>query len=211
MKNRNIVITEVILCSVGLMVFSFFIHYSFPLKLLSFAGLAASGLIIGKNLATTDDLARITGNRPSLACLGILLPAGLIPGFGLVLLYRWYLGISLVPSGMHGFIFIAAIIGITEEMIFRGYVQGNIRDISATLSIFGGSLAHTGYKCCLFMSPPVAGSIDIGFLALWTMIAGMVFGTINHFTKSIIPSLSAHALFDILVYAEFVNAPWWVW
>lgn len=211
MKNRNIVISEVILCSVGLLIFSFFIHYSFPLKILSFAGLAVSGFIIGKNLVSPADITRITGARPSPGYSALLLIVGLVPGFGLVLLYRWSVDISLIPSVIHGFAFIAAIIGITEEIIFRGYIQGNLRDINATVSILGGSLAHTGYKCCLFMSPLVAGRIDIGYLALWTMIAGITFGTINHFTKSIIPSLAAHALFDILVYAEFVNSPWWVW
>jgi membrane protease YdiL (CAAX protease family) len=53
--------------------------------------------------------------------------------------------------------------------------------------------------------------VDTGFLVLYTFIAGMVFGTIKYLSESLIPAIIAHALFDILVYAEFVNAPWWVW
>lgn len=56
-----------------------------------------------------------------------------------------------------------------------------------------------------------AAGIDIGLLAFWTFVAGIIFGTIKHFSKSILPSFIAHALFDIWVYAEFVSAPWWVW
>ena len=209
--NRNIVVSGVILCSVGLMVFSFFIHYSMPLKILSFAGLAVPGFIIGKNLVSRAGILRITGEMPSPGYLVLLLATGLIPGLGLVMLYRWSIDASLIPSAIHGFAFIAAIIGMTEEIIFRGYIQGSLREINPAVSVFGGSLAHTGYKCCLFLSPLVAGSIDISFLALATLLAGVFYGTINHFTKSLIPSLAAHALFDILVYAEFSSAPWWVW
>jgi membrane protease YdiL (CAAX protease family) len=53
--------------------------------------------------------------------------------------------------------------------------------------------------------------INVGFLALWTFGVGLLFGTVRHLSKSLLPSLTAHVLFDILVYAEFTTAPWWVW
>lgn len=211
MRNRKKVFSEVILCSIGLMVFSFFIHYNQPLKLISFAALVFSGFIIGMNMKSRTDILRITGDRPSFRYLIFLLAAGTVSAFLFVILYRWHLGVSLIPSFLREFALIAALIGITEEIVFRGYVQGRLRDINSAVSILAGTLAHTGYKCCLFISPVVAGSVDIGFLALWTIIAGIIMGIINHFTRSLIPSLVAHGLFDILVYAEAVSPPWWVW
>jgi membrane protease YdiL (CAAX protease family) len=98
-----------------------------------------------------------------------------------------------------------------EELVFRGFLQEYIRSINGPFSVLFSTISHTGYKCCLFLSPVVTTNIDVGFLALWTFIIGILFGTIRHLSKSLLPSLSAHALFDILVYAEFATAPWWVW
>ena len=129
----------------------------------------------------------------------------------LAVFYRWHLGISLFPGSLHFFVLVAALIGILEELVFRGFIQEYTKSLNAPFSIFFSTFSHTGYKCCLFLSPVATGNIDIGFLALWTFIAGLLFGTLKHFSKNIIPPLIAHALFDILVYAEFISAPWWVW
>jgi membrane protease YdiL (CAAX protease family) len=72
-------------------------------------------------------------------------------------------------------------------------------------------LSHTGYKVFLFLSHAVIVNVDTGFLALFTFLAGVVFGTLKYISGSLIPAITAHALFDIIVYAEFVQAPWWVW
>jgi membrane protease YdiL (CAAX protease family) len=98
-----------------------------------------------------------------------------------------------------------------EELVFRGFIQDYVKGINAPFSILFSTISHTAYKCCLFLSPMVTADINIGFLAIWTLIAGIMFGTIRHLSKSILPSLIVHALFDILFYAEFVIAPWWVW
>ena len=102
-------------------------------------------------------------------------------------------------------------IGALEELVFRGFIQENAKRINAPFSVFFGALSHTGYKCCLFIAPLAAADIDIKFLALWTFGAGIVFGSLKHFSKSISPPLIAHVIFDLFVYAEFVHAPWWVW
>jgi len=57
----------------------------------------------------------------------------------------------------------------------------------------------------------ISADINIEFLAFWTIIAGIIIGTIKNMAKSLLPSLITHALFDILVYAENIAAPWWVW
>lgn len=209
--NKLLLLTEAILCSFGLMVFSFFIHFPFPIRLLSFAALLIAAFIISKNIHSFSDIKKITGEGAATGVGLLYCIAGIAGGILFAIMYRWHMDISFFPKSLHGFVFVAALIGCTEELVFRGFIQEQTRPINAPFSVFFSTLSHTGYKCCLFLSPAIGANIDIGYLALWTFSAGIVFGTLRHFSKSVLPSLIAHALFDILVYAEFVNAPWWVW
>lgn len=202
---------EAILCSLGLMVFSFFIHYEFPLCLISFAVLILPAYIIGKNLKSLSDLKRITGESGAHKIILLYCFFGIFLGTLSAIFYRWHLGISIFPKYLNSFVLVAALIGCTEELVFRGFIQDYVKSINAPFSILFSTISHTGYKCCLFLSPVTATDFNIGFLALWTFIAGILFGTIRHISKSILPTLIAHALFDILVYSEFTSAPWWVW
>jgi hypothetical protein len=36
-------------------------------------------------------------------------------------------------------------------------------------------------------------------------------GLMRHFSGSVLPAVTAHVLFDILVYGDWAQAPWWVW
>jgi len=209
--GRGTILAEAILISLGLMVFSFFIQFKFPVRLLAFAALLLSAIIISRDIRSLSDLKKITGEFISLRTTLLNIIFGIVIGILLVLIYRWHLDLTLFPKSIHLFIFSAAIIGCTEELVFRGFLQGQIKIINGPFSILFSTIAHTGYKCCLFLSPAITANIDVGFLALWTFVAGILFGTIRHLSKSLLPSLSAHALFDILVYAEFFSPPWWVW
>ena len=204
-------LSEVILCSFGLMVFAYFIHCEFPVRLISFAGLMLPAYFFSRYLKSLSEFKNIFVQPFELKSTLLYWIAGLLSGLMLAILYRWYLDISLFPESLHLFVFVAALIGILEELVFRGFIQEYVKSFNPLFSILFSTLSHTGYKCCLFLSPVAKGDIDIGFLTLWTIIAGLLFGTIKHFSKSILPSAIAHALFDILVYAEFVSAPWWVW
>lgn len=210
-RTRLNVLAGAILCSLGLVVFSFFIQSKFPVRLIAFASLSMSAFIIGKNLRSISDIKKITGEYVSGKITLLYLITGIAIGILLAVIYRRHLGISLFPASLHLIVIIAALIGCVEEMVFRGFLQEYTRTINGPFSILFSTLSHTGYKCCLFLSPSVTTDINVGFLALWTFLAGILFGTIRHLTKSLLPSLSAHALFDILVYAEFMTAPWWVW
>jgi membrane protease YdiL (CAAX protease family) len=156
-------------------------------------------------------LKKITGEFFSIKISLLYSLIGLLAGVLIASLYRWSLGISIFPATIHYFVIVAALIGSLEELVFRGFIQDYVKSINAPFSILFSTISHTGYKCCLFIAPLAAADIDIGYLALCTFITGIIFGTIKHFSNSIIPTLIAHALFDILVYAEYVNAPWWVW
>ncbi len=209
--KRLTVLSGAIQCSLGLMVFSFFIQFEFPLRLLSFAALFMSAFIISKNLRSFSDFKKITGESVSCKITLLYLTTGIAMGIMLAVTYRRHLGISLFPASLHLFVFIAALIGCVEELVFRGFLQEFTKSINGPFSILFSTLSHTGYKCCLFLSPAVSADINVGFLVFWTFLAGILFGTVRHLTKSLLPSLSAHVLFDILVYSEFATAPWWVW
>lgn len=174
-------------------------------------GLLLSAVIISRNLKSLSDLKKIWGENFSGRISIRYTIAGIVFGATLAVLYRWHLDISLLPRSVHLFVIVAAIIGSAEELVFRGFLQEHVRTINGPFSVIFSTLAHTGYKCCLFLSPVIESDINIGFLALWTFGAGLLFGTIRHLSESLLPALAAHVLFDILVYSEFTDAPWWVW
>jgi membrane protease YdiL (CAAX protease family) len=203
-------LAEAFLCSFALMVFSFFIHFEFPLKLVSLTALVMAAYLLSRRLQPMQDLWKKTEESASFIGFFLFSLSGIICGILLAMLYRWHLGISFFPESIHWFVIIAALIGAIEELIFRGILQQEVKSINGPFSVFFSTISHTGYKCCLFLAPAAAG-IDILKLAFWTFLFGLLFGTIKHLSKSIFPSLITHVLFDILVYAEFVKAPWWVW
>lgn len=209
--RRNLLLCEAIICSFALMFFAFFIQYGFPLKLISLVSLIIVAYFIGRNMKSGSDIRKITGVMPDLKSFLLFSSIGIIGGVAFAISYRWSINASLSPVSIQLFAVVAALIGSMEEVVFRGYLQDSVKSYGPLFSVSFSTISHTGYKCCLFLSPMAMMKVDIGFLALWTIIAGSIFGIIRHLTKSLIPSLVAHALFDIWVYAEFVNAPWWVW
>jgi membrane protease YdiL (CAAX protease family) len=209
--KRVTILSEAILCSLGLMVFSFFIQFKFPVRLAAFAALLISAILVSRNLRSFPDLKKIIGENMSFNITLLYIIAGIAAGILLAFMYRWHLDMSLFPKTIHLFVITAALIGCTEELVFRGFLQEYVRSINGPFSVLFSTLSHTGYKCCLFLAPVITANIDIGFLALWTFLAGILFGIIRHLSKSLVISLSAHLLFDILVYAEYSGAPWWVW
>jgi membrane protease YdiL (CAAX protease family) len=200
-----------ILCSFGLMIFSFFIHSRFPVILVSYGALIIVAFVISKHLRSLADLKKVTGEINFSQRALLFISTGIGIGMGMAVLYRWHLNAPLFPSSLLPFALIAALIGSMEELVFRGFIQEQVRNVNGLFSILFSAFSHTGYKCCLFLAPAVSSGIDIGFLAFWTFGAGILSGTLRHFSKSIWPSLIAHALFDILVYGESVHPPWWVW
>jgi len=204
-------VTGAVVCIPGLMVFSFFIHYPWPLRLISFAVLLPVTFMISRDLASWADLKKVTGAFRYDRNFLLFMLAGIGYGIFLALFYRWYLETGFFPQTLRWFAVTAALIGSMEELVFRGYVQGQLARRTGLFSVVIGSLSHTGYKCCLFLSPALAPSVDIGFLAICTLLAGVLLGAIRHFSGSVWPAVVAHALFDILVYGENVNPPWWVW
>lgn len=202
---------QAVLSSLACMIFAWFIHFEFPVRWVALLALWVPAFIFSRNLRSTGDLKNITGEAIHKGKTWLHLLFGSVAGVLVALLYRWYLDISLLPGAFFFFTLVAALIGSTEELVFRGFIQETVRPANGLLSVVFSSLAHTGYKCCLFLSPAVASTVDVWFLAYWTFIVGILFSAIRHFSRSVWPSVAAHALFDMLVYAEYTRAPWWVW
>jgi membrane protease YdiL (CAAX protease family) len=140
-----------------------------------------------------------------LALLGGLL--GLLLGS----LCRWEFEAALLPQKLGTFALVAPVIGAAEEIIYRGYVQGRLSQWGMTTAAGGAALAHTCYKCALFALPPRAAETDFLLLAGWTFLAGLLAGALRELAGSVGPSIAAHSVFDVVVYGELSEAPWWVW
>jgi membrane protease YdiL (CAAX protease family) len=211
LDKKYTVLFKASLCSIALMFFSFFIHFEFPLKLIALFPLILVSYLFSLQFQTLPYLRKKPIGSGILITLFLFSLSGIICGTLLALLYRWHLGIGLFPESFHYFVIVAALIGAVEELVFRGFIQEQVESINGPFSVFFSTMSHTGYKICLFLAPVTAPGINLIFLAFWTFLIGLLFGTVRHLTKSLIPSLIAHAVFDMLVYAEFFRAPWWVW
>ena len=210
-EEKSLIPARAFICSLVLLVFAFFVSYDFPLKLISFVALLIASYLIGRSVKTAAGVRQITGDLPTLYRTTLYLFIGIATGIAVAFFYRWHLEMPFLPRSIHRFALPAAMIGATEELIFRGYIQGTSEKSDPFFSVLFSTISHTGYKCFLFISPAALSDIDIGFLALWTFLAGLIFGFLRLRSKSVLPSLIAHSTFDIIVYAELSSAPWWVW
>lgn len=103
----------------------------------------------------------------------------------------------------------AVLVGVTEELLFRGYFFGRLsRWQSATAAIVVSALLHTSYKVAIFIPNNQVG--DLFFLGSVTFCAGLILGYWRKASASIWPCIVFHALFDLWVYGDR-STPWWVW
>lgn len=203
-------IVDSILALIGTLGFAWFVSAPFPMVALAVVGLCLPAWVLVRQINKPSDVATVFGltfNRKTWPFLVI----GILSGILVSLLYRWHLGLQLLPQQITLFALVAASIGASEELFFRGFIQGNLAKTNSVLAVLGGSAAHTLYKTFLFLSPFAAGQVDIQFLAIYTFGFGLLFGFIKQISGSIIPALVAHALFDVWIYGQLSGAPWWVW
>jgi membrane protease YdiL (CAAX protease family) len=205
---RNI--SEVILAFTGILLFAGFIHQPFPLLLLAIGGLALTAAVI----ALTKRL------KPLPALFGIghvdrkvlyYIITALALGVFLGILTRNRFELTLIPQGFTGIAFVAPLIGATEELLFRGYMQGHLRISGRVFSILSASAFHTSYKLLVILTLGMPLQFDFFFLIFWTFIGGILFGILRELSGSILPPVIAHATFDVLLYGGMAAAPVWVW
>ena len=203
-------IREVILAFTGILLFAGFIHQSFPLVLVAIGGLAGTGAVIGFSGTHTGLSALFGISRLNRRILYFIFPA-LALGILLGILTRNRFELTLIPEGFTGIAFVAPLIGATEELLFRGYIQGQLRSGGSVFSILGASAFHTSYKLLVILTLAMPLQFDFFFLIFWTFIGGILFGILRELSGSTIPPVIAHAAFDVLLYGGMAAAPVWVW
>lgn len=204
---------EVVAAGLGMVLFGLSVHERPPLVCLAPAGLLMTALSLGCFFAVEASPAAALGLGRFGRRAAVVSGAGIAIGLAIGLLYRTRWGWPVVPRALTGFALLFALIGATEELLYRGYVQGRLRRWGPVGAVLAATFLHALYKLALFASAPaaLAGDPDCFFLVTVTFLGGLGFGALRELSGSVAPPLLAHVVFDIIVYGERAAAPWWVW
>jgi len=195
----------------GILIFTYFITGECFSVFLASIGVVLSLGVVVVRLRSGASLFQIFGfERIQKHCLYFIL-VSLLAGFILGMLYRGSLKLGVLPRQLVSFALLAALIGATEELLFRGFIQTSLRKVNIYLGIIFGAIAHTVYKLILFWSLESGFQIDITGLIIWTMFGGLVFGILRETSKSVLFPILSHIVFDIIVYGDRTIPPWWIW
>jgi len=168
------------------------------------------------SLAVAHAIARSPGPRSLLGLCGFprrrlfFVPLCIALGVALGIYYRYRQGRPLLPEALTYMCLVSAAIGLCEEVIYRGFVQGGLRRYGVTAAILAATVAHTAYKCCLFALPDVPVRADILWLGIGTFATGIVFGAMRERWGSLLFPVVFHVAFDVTVYADLQSVPWWL-
>jgi len=191
--------------------FALSIHEGFPLSLLSACGLILTTLAISRVPRAESSAAALFGFQDLSPSVAAYTFCGSIPGILLAFVYQWRYGLAIHFPVLGRFALVAALIGATEEVLYRGYIQGRTRSIGPVRSTAFASLAHTAYKLSLFVFSSEVTRTDLFYLGICTFAAGLGFGAMRHHAGSILPPIACHVSFDLIVYGGASHAPLWVW
>ena len=197
--------------AVGLCAFALFAHRLGPLRVVSFVGLGGAACAIILSLRRAESPLDFIGLRRWSLGVGAWAAVGAILGLALGVACRVGYGRSALPASMAPFVLVAVLIGTTEELVYRGCIQGMVRPWGGTAAVLFAAWAHTAYKTTLFLLPSTDAPVNFLFLALATAAVGIVLGGLRELSRSVLPPILLHAVFDIIVYGDRLEAPWWVW
>ena len=196
--------------TVALWLFSLFLHFDFPVKIVSLCALVGAAFWIN---AIQREFPEAVFS-PSLWNFKRSIN-GILIGIGISLVLSTYSriedGLPAIPSTVGVFVIVAVLIGFVEEVVFRGFVQGAAQQWNTTAAIVLASISHAGYKGLLFVFPLQQLNNSPFALFGYTFLAGLVLGYSRKVTGSLWPAIFAHCFFDLWVYMEQSSAPWWVW
>jgi len=209
-KHRPGQIRNVLLSFLGILLFAGFIHHPMPLLLLAIGGLAGTAAVIVFSTRHISILEAFGIKQLNRKILLYILPA-IVLGLVLGMLTRNRYELTYIPAGFTGIALVAPLIGAMEELIFRGYFQGQLRPFGRISSIISTSAFHTSYKLLVILTLAIPLQFDFFFLIFWTFLGGLLIGTLRELSGSTIPPLIAHAVFDIILYGGLATAPAWVW
>lgn len=181
-----------------------------PLLLLAIGGLVGTAAVIAFSTRHISILEAFGIKQLNRKILLYILPA-IALGLFLGMLTRNRFELTYIPAGLTGIALVAPIIGAMEELIFRGFFQGQLRPVGRISSIISASAFHTSYKLLVILTLAIPLQFDFFFLIFWTFLAGLLIGTLRELSGSAIPPVIAHAVFDIILYGGLAIAPVWVW
>jgi membrane protease YdiL (CAAX protease family) len=204
-------LTQAILVTAGICLFAWFIHGQAAQRILALAALGFASLVISLSIPTFRSLARSVGLARISKAVGLYAVGGLLLGVLLAVSYRSISNISLYPHTLTIIALVAPAIGVTEELLFRGFLQGRLSTINTPVAVILASLAHTLYKYLVMRSLPFNIGTDFLSLVVFTFVAGLLCGIPRALTKSVVPACVMHGVFDILVYGGLSTWPVWVW
>jgi membrane protease YdiL (CAAX protease family) len=211
MNNRHrTTIRNISLSMAGILLFGGFIHKPFPLLLLAIGGLAGASLMIGFSIRNIPVLQAFGIDQLNRRIMFYFIPSAVL-GFILGLLTRNRFDLTLLPAGLSRVAFVAPMVGAAEELIFRGFIQGQVRPLGRVISILYASTGHAIYKLLVIITLSTPRQFDPVFLVCWTFIGGLLFGILRELSDSTIPPVIAHSLFDIVLYGGLATTPLWVW
>ncbi len=211
MKKETFSLTEATVAAVGMCFFALFAHTELPLRLVSFSGLFISFYTLIYCLRNVASPASLLGLKTLSKAVAGYTAFGFALGVALGITYRWGYGLQMPTTVFGRFAVIAALIGATEEIFFRGYILGRVRGIGPFKAVTFAALCHTAYKCSLFVFHNQPVFINMSLLAGCTFVVGVAMGVLRERSGSVLSPVVAHIMFDILAYGEYTHAPWWVW
>jgi membrane protease YdiL (CAAX protease family) len=211
LRSKYSVLAESLIFVIGIIIFAVFSHRKILTLIISFAGLIIAGIIINRNIRTLRDFKSLFGFNNISGATFIYLFIAIVFGVLIAVVYRNHQHNFVLPDRLTYFAIIAMLIGSTEELVFRGFIQSHTRYINVIFSVIFATLAHTAYKCTFFIAHQSGYEMDIMFLMKWTIVGGIVFGVLKEYSGNIVPPLAGHAVFDLLVYGDSITVPWWIW
>lgn len=195
----------------GMCIFGIFIHETGCWRIVSFVGLAIVAVAISLSARDIHSLLAVLGLVSITRKVGYYSLAGITFGVLLGLIYNAVKADSLLPQALTKFALIAPLIGVMEELVFRGFVQSRLTPAGAMASVLVAASGHTLYKYLVIKTVPVDLDTYMPSLVLLTFLVGVVLGIMKEVSRNVIPPALAHALFDIIVYGGAILAPVWIW
>ena len=204
-------LTNTLVFAAGIVLFALNIHDNGAYKVIGITALLLPAYAIYRQTFNNGVIKDIflEDYRPTKIIKALM--AGIFAGLASGIYYRYQSTGSILPEYLTVFALTATSIGIAEELIFRGVTFYLMKPIHLWLRIIMAALLHAGYKTLLFVPGLREHSIDLWSMFGFTFQAGLVLGAIRIWAGHIAPPVAAHALWDLVVYGDRPDAPWWVW